>query len=475
MISITDGQIFLESDLFFSGVRPAINVGISVSRVGGNAQTKAMKKVAGRLRLDLAQFRELEAFAQFGSELDPATQQALGRGERMVATLNQPQYQPWPFEEQVVAIYAGNNGYLDQVPVGQVPAVPGGAPRDAARRAARSTRRSARRRTSATRPSRSSTRRSRASADGFNVEEEKGLAGLVASVQDLKRRIRSVTNTRKITRALELVAAAKLRRAQSADRGDAAVRRHDGRSDRGRGEGGLVRAEPAAPAAARDDRDGPPRPAHRRPRARRRVQRPGRSAGPSRSSGSSRPRGRRCAGCRSARRAARRSPSAAATRWTPTSGFSDGPAYADAQAVAHRAAQLYTDGEVDRVVLVYNTFVSALTQKVTDRDILPISRDVLETDDEERRDDAMRGDFIFEPEPEEILARLLPVYLETEIYRALLESAASFQGAQMTAMRNASKNAGELIDRVTLQMNRARQAEITQEILEVVAGAEALA
>ena len=121
MISITDGQIFLESDLFFSGVRPAINVGISVSRVGGNAQTKAMKKVAGRLRLDLAQFRELEAFAQFGSELDPATQQALGRGERMVATLNQPQYQPWPFEEQVVAIYAGNNGYLDKVPVGQVP------------------------------------------------------------------------------------------------------------------------------------------------------------------------------------------------------------------------------------------------------------------------------------------------------------------------------------------------------------------
>ncbi|RDI75384.1 atpA: ATP synthase F1, alpha subunit [Gaiella occulta] len=121
VISITDGQIFLESDLFYSGVRPAINVGISVSRVGGNAQTKAMKKVAGRLRLDLAQYRELEAFAQFGSELDPATQQALSRGEQMVATLNQPQYEPWPFEEQVVAIYAGINGFLDGVPVSQVP------------------------------------------------------------------------------------------------------------------------------------------------------------------------------------------------------------------------------------------------------------------------------------------------------------------------------------------------------------------
>jgi F-type H+-transporting ATPase subunit alpha len=121
VISITDGQIFLETDLFFSGVRPAINVGVSVSRVGGNAQTKAMKKVAGRLRLDLAQYRELEAFAQFGSELDPQTQRTLARGERMVATLNQPQYKPWPIEEQVVAIWVAVNGYLDEVPTDQVP------------------------------------------------------------------------------------------------------------------------------------------------------------------------------------------------------------------------------------------------------------------------------------------------------------------------------------------------------------------
>src|SRR4051812_45910253 len=121
VISITDRQIFLEADLFYSGVRPAINVGTAVSRVGGSAQTKAMRKVAGRLRLDLAQSRELEAFAQFGSELDPQTQATLARGERMVATLNQPQYQPWPMEEQVVAIYAGINGFLDDVPVSQVP------------------------------------------------------------------------------------------------------------------------------------------------------------------------------------------------------------------------------------------------------------------------------------------------------------------------------------------------------------------
>jgi F-type H+-transporting ATPase subunit alpha len=121
VISITDGQIFLEADLFFSGVRPAVNVGRSVSRVGSSAQTKAMKKVGGRLRLDLSQYRELEAFAQFGSELDQATQRTLARGERMVATLNQPQYQPWPMEEQVVALYAGVNGYLDEIPTAQIP------------------------------------------------------------------------------------------------------------------------------------------------------------------------------------------------------------------------------------------------------------------------------------------------------------------------------------------------------------------
>ncbi|HSW30908.1 MAG TPA: F0F1 ATP synthase subunit alpha [Longimicrobiales bacterium] len=120
VISITDGQIFLEPDLFFSGVRPAVNVGISVSRVGGSAQIKAMKKVAGRLRLDLAQYREMEAFAQFGSDLDAATQRQLARGSRTVELLKQPQYQPMPVQNQVCAIYAVTNGYLDGIPVSQV-------------------------------------------------------------------------------------------------------------------------------------------------------------------------------------------------------------------------------------------------------------------------------------------------------------------------------------------------------------------
>jgi F-type H+-transporting ATPase subunit alpha len=120
VISITDGQIFLEPRLFNSGVRPAINVGISVSRVGSNAQITPMRKVAGRLKLDLSQYRELEAFAQFGSELDPETQRTLARGERLVRTLNQNERQPMPVEDQVVQIYAATGGYLDRITVDRV-------------------------------------------------------------------------------------------------------------------------------------------------------------------------------------------------------------------------------------------------------------------------------------------------------------------------------------------------------------------
>ena len=294
----------------------------------------------------------------------------------------------------------------------------------------------------------------------------------MATVQELRRRVRAITNTRKLTKAMELVASARLRRAQErieamrpyADRmlelmagtarASASVRslpllqRRDVRSTAivpvtgDRGLAGAFNAQILRRATA--------------------LSRELRGQG-------------------------------IQVRWLPVGrkgistlrfsrfeldgqwgGFSDNPHYGDAQAIAHRLTELYTSADVDRVVLVYNHFVSALVQRVTVSDVLPISEDVLGTSDEERERDRLVGDFIFEPEPEQILERLLPVYLETEIYRALLESAASEQGARMTAMRNASKNAGELIDTLTLAMNRARQAEITQEILEVVAGADAL-
>jgi F-type H+-transporting ATPase subunit alpha len=120
VISITDGQIFLETDLFYQGIRPAVNVGLSVSRVGSSAQTKAMKKVAGRIKGELAQYREMAAFAQFGSDLDATTQRLLNRGARLTELLKQPQFSPLKMEEQVCVIYAGVNGYLDPLPVDRV-------------------------------------------------------------------------------------------------------------------------------------------------------------------------------------------------------------------------------------------------------------------------------------------------------------------------------------------------------------------
>ena len=296
----------------------------------------------------------------------------------------------------------------------------------------------------------------------------------MATVQDYKRRIKSVRNTRKITRAMELVAAAKLRRAQArieamrpyAD----TMRELIAGVGRAAGSGSVrlpllqQRENPSTTLVIPLTGDRGLAGAFNAQVTRRTfaLERGLKDEGQSVRFVGVGKKGRSTLTFR------RRELDGAFV------GFTDAPAYADAQAIAHRAAELFVEGEVDRVVLVYNTFVSALTQTVTEQEILPISAEILETGEDERRDDALRGDFIFEPEPEEILVRLLPVYVETQIYRALLESAASEQGARMTAMRNASKNAGELIDTLTLEMNRARQAEITQEIMEVVAGAESL-
>jgi F-type H+-transporting ATPase subunit gamma len=157
-------------------------------------------------------------------------------------------------------------------------------------------------------------------------------------------------------------------------------------------------------------------------------------------------------------------------------GFADRPAYADARTIADDLITAYVDGHVDRVEIIYNSYVSPLTQRVTRETLLPISQATIagEREESESEHPGPRALVEYEPSPEEILRRLVPDYVEISIYRALVESAAGFYGAQMTAMRNASENAGELITTYTLQMNRARQAEITQEIMEVVAGAEGL-
>jgi F-type H+-transporting ATPase subunit gamma len=294
----------------------------------------------------------------------------------------------------------------------------------------------------------------------------------MATVQDLKRRIRSVGNTQKITKAFELVASARLRRAQTriealrpyADRMlelMAVTARASGSVRLPLLERREVRRVAVLPVTADRGLAG----AFNAQILRRAF---------------ALERELRGEGLEVAWLAVgRRGRSSLAFRgyelvqsWQ---GFTERPEYSDAQAVAHKVAELYANEEIDRVVVIYNHFQSALVQQVTTQDLLPIPEHVIHArEEDDRQDAALRGDFIYEPEPEEILARLLPVYVETELYRALLESAASEQGARMTAMRNASKNAGELIENLTLAMNRARQAEITQEILEVVAGADAL-
>jgi F-type H+-transporting ATPase subunit gamma len=292
----------------------------------------------------------------------------------------------------------------------------------------------------------------------------------LAQVQDIKRRIRSVQNTRKITKAFELVAAARLRRAQArieamrpyADRMLELMVGTARASTSMRGLPLLERREvrTAAIVALTGDRGLAGAFNAQILRHVFALERRLRGEGTEVRWLVS---GRRGASTLRFRRYE------VATSWI---GFSDRPAYHDAQAIAHTISELYTEGTVDQVFVVYNHYVSPLVQRVTEQEVLPIPEHVLAG--EADRDATLTGDFIYEPEPEEILARLLPVYVETELYRALLESAASEQGARMTAMRNASKNAGDLIESLTLAMNRARQAEITQEILEVVAGADAL-
>jgi len=296
----------------------------------------------------------------------------------------------------------------------------------------------------------------------------------MASLQDLRRRIASVRNTRKITKALELVAGARLRRAQSrieemrpyADRMQELMIGTAGAASSFRNLALLQQRDEVRRVAfvvVTGDR-GLAGPFNGQVLRRAfELERQARSEGQEVAwlvvgrKGASTLRFRRYE---------------LTGQWA---GFADKPSYHDAQAVGHRIAELYEAEEVDRVVLVYNRYESALVQRVTTTDLLPIREEVLAGEEpaEEKRE-GPSADFIYEPEPEEILQRLLPVYLETEIYRALLESAAAFLASQMTAMRNASKNAAELIDSLTLSLNRARQAEITQEILEVVAGADAL-
>jgi F-type H+-transporting ATPase subunit gamma len=291
----------------------------------------------------------------------------------------------------------------------------------------------------------------------------------VASQQDIKRRIRSVRNTRKVTKAMELVSGAKLRRAQ--------IRIEALRPF------ASSMAELIGEAAGRTHLPGQPLLERREVKTtalllltgdrglaggfNAGVLRHGLELGRQETAA-----GREVVWLVVGRKGAGTLRFRGLTLGQSWTGFTDRPTYPDAEAIAHRVVELYTERAVDRVVMVYNAFRSALAQEVTADEILPVP--IGEIAERSPREIALEGTLLFEPEAKDMLGTLLPTAVETAIYRALLESAASEHGSRMSAMRSASDNASGLIDGLTLAMNRARQAEITQEILEVVAGADAL-
>ena len=388
VISITDGQIFLEGDLFRSGVRPAINVGISVSRVGGNAQTKPMKRVAGRLRLELSQFRDLEAFAQFGSDLDAETQAALGRGERLVEALNQDELKPWSVADEVAAVYSGTGGYLDRIKVDRV---------------------SEFHEMMLAELHSSSDELMRKIADGEwddDIEQQLGAAinealgdfgpdfdeegqpiedrsrGLacdlrprdlrpMASQKDIKSRISSVKNIQKITRAMEMVSAARLRRAEQ--RIEHLRPYAEGIRKMTRRAADAAESIPSLPVLQERD------PINtvglllitERPRAGGRLQL---ADQPRRHRPLARGRGRGQDGqvvrLRASRRVLapvpRRSSCPAPTPASPTA-----RRYSDARRMARDGVAAYVDGEIDRLEIIYNHYVSPLDADRQPRDAAP--------------------------------------------------------------------------------------------------------
>jgi F-type H+-transporting ATPase subunit gamma len=290
----------------------------------------------------------------------------------------------------------------------------------------------------------------------------------LAGQQDIRRRIRFAQNVEKITKAMELVAASRLRRAQAriealrpyADRMQALTVEVAAATSRAHDQPLLARRDISTVAVVALSADRGLAGGFNANVVRRSLEVAARERGE----------GHQVIWLTIGRRGTSTLRFRGQEIEADYTGMTDRPAYADAQAIAQRVADLYAEERVDRVVMVYNRFVSALAQKLEEVELLPVPESLLTGEEPE----TIEGSYLEEPDASTILAHLLPTYLEVTIYRALLESTASEHGARMTAMRNASENAGDLIDSYTLQMNRARQAEITQEILEVVAGADAL-
>ena len=503
VISITDGQIFLQSDLFNSNQRPAVDVGISVSRVGGDAQVKSIKKVSGTLKLELAQYRSLEAFAMFASDLDAASRRQLSRGARLTELLKQPQYSPYPVEEQVVSIWAGTNGKLDSIEVEDVlpferelldylrrnttildtlrdtnvldddtaaelakktdefilefRAGKGQSIDHAGPRGVRGRRR--RRREPGEDRQGSPLRRNRTATMG-------------AQLRVYKQKINTAQTTKKITKAMELIAASRIQKAMARVRASspfarAVTRAVSAVATHSNVEHPLTREREVDPPLGRRDLRLRPR-ARRAPSTRRSSARA--SSSPSCCAGRARS---RCSTSSAARPSASSSSvaSQSAAEWT---GDTDTPHFHTAEEIAATLLDAYNrggdDGGVDEIHLVYNRFVSMMTQTPETVRLLPL--EVVEAETAESA--TVYPLYEFEPDAETVLDALLPVYIQSRVFNALLQSSAAKHAATQKAMKSASDNADKLITDYTRLRNNARQAEITQQIAEIVGGADAL-
>jgi hypothetical protein len=495
VISITDGQIFLETDLFNSGVRPAINVGISVSRVGGNAQIKAMKAVSGGLRLDLAQYRELEAFSAFGSDLDKASKAQLERGARLVELLKQPQYSPFPDEQQVVSIWAAPTATWTTSPSPTSAASRPSCSTSSAEATPRSTPPSCRP-ASWGRRGRRPDRRHRGVQAAVHDGEGKSLVGTEAPARRWTPRTaarRTSPATRRASRGCPAPrlppphpvgqvdeedhprdgAHRRLAHRQGAAAGHAASRTPaDHPRDLGAGlaartiDHPLLQEQSDEKRARRAGHHQRPRPGRRLQRQRAQDRRPARGAAAQRGQGAGRlprrPQGGRLLQVPQPHDRA---------VWT---GFSEQPSYEDAREVADALISSFLrteeEGGTGEIHLVHTEYVSALTQRAVANRVLPL---VVEESDAPPPEGALPL-YEFEPDPNELLDALLPRYVTTRVYAAMLEAAASESASRRRAMKAATDNADELVKSLTRAANSARQAEITQEISEIVGGATAL-
>ena len=554
IISITDGQIFLETDLFNAGQRPALNIGISVSRVGSAAQTKAMKTVAAPLKLDLAQYRSLAAFAQFASDLDKATRDQLTRGEKLSEITKQPQYQPLPVEKQVAILYAATHGKLDDVPtprvrefesqfyrfletdrpdilkeladknalsdelagkldeaierfrvdafgldagqgcaVGEagqrargidldhagasrgacgicaIRSTRGGRGRRSARReragmtTARSTRfdrRPGPRRASLTRPVSRAVEDALRAAQRHRRRPSERAEDAMASQRDIRRRIGSVKNIKQITRAMQFVAASKLKRAQDAT---LAARPYSEKLDEVLADLAAVLGQEDHPLLAEPkggkrlivlittDRplSGPLNTNIVRFVARDIIDNPGDVAV--------------ITVGRKGRDAMRRTGVPLEAHFAT---YGDRPTFADVLPLARLVTDDFLAGTCSRVDIVYSLWVSTLVQRPTSLTILPIQP-------AEDTEGIPGNQFIFEPSASAVLERLLPRYVATRLFQTVLEAKASEESSRMVAMKNATENAEELIEDLTLSYNKVRQANITREMIEIASGANA--